>query len=122
MHQYRYKNRERRPHPRTSARPCVVASKKKPEAWRFNNRAVFSKAGRQAGVSDECHWVRKVSFTHLTFAFPFLVDVTWQAKEGYLQGQIGNPDGEDKPNKKFYDPRVWVRKASNAMKRGLLIQ
>lgn len=29
--------------------------------------------------------------------------------EGYLQGQIGNPDGVDKPNKKFYDPRVWQR-------------
>lgn len=29
--------------------------------------------------------------------------------EGYLQGQIGNPDGEDKPNKKYYDPRVWLR-------------
>ncbi len=28
----------------------------------------------------------------------------------YLQSQIGNPDGDDKPNKKFYDPRVWVRK------------
>ncbi|MFA9390931.1 MAG: class II fructose-bisphosphate aldolase [Prolixibacteraceae bacterium] len=27
----------------------------------------------------------------------------------YLQGQIGNPDGDDKPNKKFYDPRVWLR-------------
>ncbi len=29
--------------------------------------------------------------------------------EGYLQGQIGNPEGEDKPNKKYYDPRVWLR-------------
>ena len=29
--------------------------------------------------------------------------------EGYLQGQIGNPDGDDKPNKKYYDPRVWLR-------------
>ena len=27
----------------------------------------------------------------------------------YLQGQIGNPEGEDKPNKKYYDPRVWLR-------------
>lgn len=27
----------------------------------------------------------------------------------YLQGQIGNPEGDDKPNKKFYDPRVWLR-------------
>lgn len=35
--------------------------------------------------------------------------------EGYLQGQIGNPEGEDKPNKKFYDPRVWVRAAQVSM-------
>jgi fructose-bisphosphate aldolase, class II len=28
----------------------------------------------------------------------------------YLRSQIGNPEGEEKPNKKFYDPRVWVRK------------
>ena len=27
----------------------------------------------------------------------------------YLQGQIGNPDGDDKPNKKLYDPRAWLR-------------
>ena len=29
--------------------------------------------------------------------------------EGYLQGQIGNPEGDDKPNKKYYDPRKWLR-------------
>jgi fructose-bisphosphate aldolase class II len=33
----------------------------------------------------------------------------YKNNEGYLQGQIGNPDGEDKPNKKYYDPRVWQR-------------
>ena len=33
----------------------------------------------------------------------------------YLQGQIGNPEGEDKPNKKKYDPRVWLREAEKAM-------
>ncbi len=27
----------------------------------------------------------------------------------YLQGQIGNPEGDEKPNKKYYDPRVWLR-------------
>lgn len=32
----------------------------------------------------------------------------------YLQGQIGNPDGDDVPNKKYYDPRVWLRKAEEA--------
>jgi fructose-bisphosphate aldolase class II len=36
-------------------------------------------------------------------------------KHDYLQGQIGNPDGPDKPNKKFYDPRVWIRKAEESM-------
>lgn len=33
------------------------------------------------------------------------------------QGQIGNPEGEDKPNKKKYDPRVWLREAEVAMVR-----
>jgi fructose-bisphosphate aldolase class II len=39
----------------------------------------------------------------------------YKANEAYLQGQIGNPDGEDKPNKKFYDPRVWLRKGQETM-------
>ena len=33
----------------------------------------------------------------------------------YLQGQIGNPDGSEKPNKKYYDPRVWLRKGEEAL-------
>ncbi len=37
------------------------------------------------------------------------------ANHDYLQGQIGNPEGDEKPNKKFYDPRVWIRKAEEAM-------
>ena len=47
-------------------------------------------------------------------------DTQWAAWDGilkyynenkdYLQGQLGNPEGEDKPNKKYYDPRVWLRK------------
>jgi len=32
----------------------------------------------------------------------------------YLQTQIGNPDGDDVPNKKYYDPRVWLRKGEEA--------
>merc|ERR1719268_735923 len=39
----------------------------------------------------------------------------YKKNEGYLQGQIGNPDGADKPNKKFYDPRVWIRAAEESM-------
>jgi fructose-bisphosphate aldolase class II len=33
------------------------------------------------------------------------------ANKDYLQNQIGNPEGTDSPNKKYYDPRVWLRKA-----------
>jgi fructose-bisphosphate aldolase class II len=39
----------------------------------------------------------------------------YKAKEGYLQGQIGNPDGPEKPNKSYYDPRKWVREAEVSM-------
>lgn len=38
----------------------------------------------------------------------------YKAKNGYLQGQIGNPEGDDKPNKKFYDPRVWLRESEKS--------
>ncbi|MGC6388779.1 class II fructose-bisphosphate aldolase [Ewingella sp. S1.OA.A_B6] len=39
----------------------------------------------------------------------------YQKNEAYLQGQLGNPEGADKPNKKFYDPRVWLRAAQASM-------
>lgn len=35
--------------------------------------------------------------------------------KGYLQDQIGNPEGEDKPNKKYYDPRKWLREGEASM-------
>jgi len=39
----------------------------------------------------------------------------YKAKEAYLQAQLGNPEGADSPNKKYYDPRVWLRKAQDTM-------
>ncbi|KAF9975147.1 Fructose-bisphosphate aldolase 1 [Actinomortierella ambigua] len=39
----------------------------------------------------------------------------YKKKEGYLQSQVGNPEGPNKPNKKVYDPRVWVREAEKSM-------
>lgn len=40
----------------------------------------------------------------------------YEAKyKGYLQGQIGNPEGEDKPNKNYYDPRKWLRAGQESM-------
>jgi fructose-bisphosphate aldolase class II len=39
----------------------------------------------------------------------------YKEKEEYLQTQLGNPEGADVPNKKNYDPRVWLRKAEQNM-------
>merc|ERR1711862_315850 len=39
----------------------------------------------------------------------------YKKSEGYLQGQIGNPDGPEKPNKSYYDPRKWVRESELSM-------
>ena len=37
-----------------------------------------------------------------------------QKNNDYLQSQIGNPEGDDKPNKKYYDPRKWLRAGEDA--------
>jgi fructose-bisphosphate aldolase class II len=47
--------------------------------------------------------------TDMQWAFWEGIKNYYEAKKGYLQGQIGNPEGEDSPNKKYYDPRVWLR-------------
>ncbi len=47
--------------------------------------------------------------TDMQWAFWEGIKNFYEDKKGYLQGQIGNPEGDDKPNKKFYDPRVWLR-------------
>ena len=39
----------------------------------------------------------------------------YKANEAYLQGQLGNPEGPDSPNKKYYDPRVWLRKGEESL-------
>ncbi|WP_323131519.1 class II fructose-bisphosphate aldolase [Reichenbachiella agarivorans] len=39
----------------------------------------------------------------------------YENKKEYLQGQIGNPEGADAPNKKVYDPRVWTRAAEQSL-------
>ena len=39
----------------------------------------------------------------------------YKKNEAYLQGQLGNPSGPDAPNKKYYDPRVWMRAGEDTM-------
>ncbi|WP_405395642.1 class II fructose-bisphosphate aldolase [Maribacter sp. Asnod2-G09] len=52
--------------------------------------------------------------TDLQYAFLAGVRDYVQDNKDYLQSQIGNPKGADEPNKKFYDPRVWLRKGETA--------
>jgi fructose-bisphosphate aldolase class II len=47
--------------------------------------------------------------TDMQWAFWEGVKDFYESKRDYLQGQIGNPEGADKPNKKYYDPRMWLR-------------
>ena len=54
--------------------------------------------------------------TDLQYAFTEGIRDYMKAKESYLQAQIGNPEGADQPNKKYYDPRVWLRKGEETFK------
>ena len=54
--------------------------------------------------------------TDLQWAFWNGVRGYEQKYHGYLQGQIGNPDGDDQPNKKYYDPRKWLRVAEDSFR------
>ncbi|WP_010230651.1 class II fructose-bisphosphate aldolase [Gillisia marina] len=47
--------------------------------------------------------------TDLQYAYAEGIRDYMGEKKEYLKAQIGNPDGADVPNKKYYDPRVWLR-------------
>lgn len=56
--------------------------------------------------------------TDMQWAFWEGVHNYYQKNKDFLQTQLGNPEGADKPNKKYYDPRVWLRKGEeNFVKR-----
>lgn len=57
--------------------------------------------------------------TDLQWAFWEGILGFYKKNEAYLQGQLGNPEGKDKPNKKFYDPRVWLRKGQETFSKRL---
>ena len=57
--------------------------------------------------------------TDLQYAFTEGVRDYIIYKKEYLLSQIGNPEGEDIPNKKYYDPRIWLREGENTFKNRL---
>ena len=58
--------------------------------------------------------------TDLQWAFWTGVRDYYEPRVGYMQSQIGNPEGEDKPNKKSYDPRKWLREGELSFKTRLI--
>lgn len=52
--------------------------------------------------------------TDMQWAFWEGVQQYYVKNEAYLQSQLGNPEGAEKPNKKYYDPRVWLRKGEES--------
>jgi len=54
--------------------------------------------------------------TDMQYAMMSGVRDYFDEKKEYIQSQIGNPEGPESPNKKYYDPRVWLRKGEEAFK------
>src|SRR5215210_933460 len=57
--------------------------------------------------------------TDMQWAFWEGIQQFYKKNEAYLQAQLGNPEGKDKPNKKFYDPRTWLRKGEETFSKRL---
>ncbi|HVY31258.1 MAG TPA: class II fructose-bisphosphate aldolase [Polyangiaceae bacterium] len=53
--------------------------------------------------------------TDTQWAFTHPIKKYMDEKSAYLQGQLGNPEGADKPNKKQIDPRSWVHLGEKGM-------
>ena len=54
--------------------------------------------------------------TDLQFAFTEGIRDYMNNNIEYLRNQIGNPQGTDQPNKKYYDPRKWLRLGEETFK------
>lgn len=59
--------------------------------------------------------------TDMQWAFWEGVKNFYEDKKAYLQGQLGNPEGQEAPNKKYYDPRVWLRKGEDSFVKRLKV-
>lgn len=85
----------------------------KPVSFVFHGGSGSTTAEIQEGVS---YGVVKMNLdTDLQWALWDGVRGFYEDKKAYLQGQLGNPEGPDAPNKKYYDPRVWLRKGEESL-------
>ncbi len=101
-----------------SLEPVILSNSQKFIAEKFNTEEkpvnfVFhgGSGSSQAEIREAISYgaIKMNIDTDMQWAFWDGVKDYYKANEAYLQSQIGNPDGDGKPNKKFYDPRSWLR-------------
>jgi len=81
-----------------------------------------SGSSKQEYLDAISYGVCKVNLdTDLQYAYTEGIRDYMVGKKDYLSSQVGNPDGADKPNKKFYDPRVWVREGEKTMSKRIAV-
>lgn len=94
-------------------------NEKKPVFFVFHGG---SGSGKQEYLDAISHGVVKVNMdTDMQFAYTEGIRDYMVGKKDYLSTAVGNPDGADKPNKKYFDPRVWVREGEKTMSKRVAI-
>ena len=85
----------------------------KPATFVFHGGSGSTRDEIRAAIS---HGVVKMNIdTDTQWAYAVGIRDYFTSKAAYLLDQIGNPEGADKPNKKYYDPRVWLRSAEETL-------
>jgi len=91
----------------------IGSSTKTPVFFVFHGGSGSTKEEYKEAIS---HGVVKVNVdTDMQYAYMCGVRDYVLKKKDYLMTAVGNPDGDDKPNKKYFDPRVWVREGEKVM-------
>ncbi|KAI9831872.1 MAG: Fructose-bisphosphate aldolase 1 [Phylliscum demangeonii] len=91
----------------------IGAKEDKPVFLVFHGGSGSSKKEYTEAIS---YGVVKINLdTDLQFAYLTGIRDYILQKKDYLMKQVGNPEGDDKPNKKYFDPRVWVREGEKTM-------
>ncbi|CUS14818.1 unnamed protein product [Tuber aestivum] len=95
------------------AKEKINCEEDKPLFLVFHGGSGSSKEEFTTGIS---HGVVKVNLdTDLQYAYLTGIRDFVLNKKDFIMSQVGNPEGEDKPNKKYFDPRVWVREGEKTM-------
>jgi len=94
-------------------RKKIGSKEKNPVSFVFHGGSGSTKQEIQTALQNGI--VKMNIDTDTQWAYWSGVHKFYNNKKDYLQGQIGNPEGDDKPNKKYYDPRSWLREGEKSM-------